>query len=995
MNIKVVAQSTYRELCIKTLNITLSGVLTLAIYSLSGCALKPSETASSLAESDSRHAEDFFVVDCLLPGEVRQLGQNFTFMAPRRAIKTDGFDCGIRGGEFTAYDRANYKTALKVWLPQAHEGKAEAQAYVGEIYERGLGVEPDYDLALTWYKKAAEQGNSRAQVNLGYLYEKGLGVERSIPTALNMYRKSSGLTGDDLAFASSIELETQKRIGVVQKEVDSLKQDLSESQQEAQLLRKHLARSGSQIQASRNKLNRTLAALNLTQEQLETAKNAPAGQYSQQALIQYQQQLQLDQSQANNQQKQLKQLEQAYTKENKTLTARLEAAEQRVGSYQQEIEENRQSSKALRTKLAENEAELEELKKDYEEKQSFETTTESEHQQKISALTTQLDERESNLERQNQNTNGLVRKMELLVVKNKQLESQLQKGAVKDTGMQQLAQKLELATQNMRSQQQKIDRLNAETSELKKERQRLESSQNLTVAQQRSQVEKLSAQLKQREERLENLQANAGEAVQKMEKLAQENQSLEEKFSNRGSVNDTALKSVAQQLAQAARELRVQHQQVAQLEGEKNKLAADNKKLVAIQTNSLAQRDEELRQLQNEINKQQRKRRKLQRKLSEAKNQNAMQVASNEPPAIELIDPPLSVTRGVLTYKLRSPVSIREITGSAKAPAGLMTFSVNDHIEQIDDAGLFKSKINLGGKRTPVNITLIDRKGSKADLNFVILSMGGNSKLTPVADTDRSRLIQLAENIDFGGYHALLIGNEKYSHMPSLDTPIDDVREIDKLLREKYNFKTTVLTNANRYSILSALNKLRKKLTEKDNLLIYYAGHGELDEVNKEGQWLPIDAEPESTANWISTDAITDIINTMSVKHVLVVADSCYSGAMTRTSLARLESGMSPDLKHKWLEMMAQAKSRTVFTSGGLKPVLDSGSDGHSIFAKAFVDALKKNSDILEGQALYRKVYSEVQNAADRVGFDQAPQYAPIRHTGHESGDFFFVPKEA
>ncbi len=995
MNIKVVAQSTYRELCIKTLNITLSGVLTLAIYSLSGCALKPSETASSLAESDSRHAEDFFVVDCLLPGEVRQLGQNFTFMAPRRAIKTDGFDCGIRGGEFTAYDRANYKTALKVWLPQAHEGKAEAQAYVGEIYERGLGVEPDYDLALKWYKKAADQGNSRAQVNIGYLYEKGLGVERSIPTALNMYRKSSGLTGDDLAFASSIELETQKRIGVVQKEVDSLKQDLSESQQEAQLLRKHLARSGSQIQASRNKLNRTLAALNLTQEQLETAKNAPAGQYSQQALIQYQQQLQLDQSQANNQQKQLKQLEQAYTKENKTLTARLEAAEQRVGSYQQEIEENRQSSKALRTKLAENEAELEELKKDYEEKQSFETTTESEHQQKISALTTQLDERESNLERQNQNTNGLVRKMELLVVKNKQLESQLQKGAVKDTGMQQLAQKLELATQNMRSQQQKIDRLNAETSELKKERQRLESSQNLTVAQQRSQVEKLSAQLKQREERLENLQANAGEAVQKMEKLAQENQSLEEKFSNRGSVNDTALKSVAQQLAQAARELRVQHQQVAQLEGEKNKLAADNKKLVAIQTNSLAQRDEELRQLQNEINKQQRKRRKLQRKLSEAKNQNAMQVASNEPPAIELIDPPLSVTRGVLTYKLRSPVSIREITGSAKAPAGLMTFSVNDHIEQIDDAGLFKSKINLGGKRTPVNITLIDRKGSKADLNFVILSMGGNSKLTPVADTDRSRLIQLAENIDFGGYHALLIGNEKYSHMPSLDTPIDDVREIDKLLREKYNFKTTVLTNANRYSILSALNKLRKKLTEKDNLLIYYAGHGELDEVNKEGQWLPIDAEPESTANWISTDAITDIINTMSVKHVLVVADSCYSGAMTRTSLARLESGMSPDLKHKWLEMMAQAKSRTVFTSGGLKPVLDSGSDGHSIFAKAFVDALKKNSDILEGQALYRKVYSEVQNAADRVGFDQAPQYAPIRHTGHESGDFFFVPKEA
>ena len=994
MKIQIVAQSTYREFCMKTFNIAMGAALTLAIYSFSGCAAKPSATENSLAEYDTRHAEDFFVVDCLLPGEVRQLGQNFTFMAPRRAIKTDGFDCGIRGGEFTAYDRANYKTALKVWLPQARDGNVEAQAYVGEIYERGLGVEPDYDLALKWYKKAADQGNSRAQVNLGYLYEQGLGVERNIPAALNMYRKSSGLTGDDLAFASSIELETQRRVGVVQKEVDSLKQDLAESRQEAQMLRKHLARTNSQIQASRKKHSSTVAELNRAYRQLETAKKAPVGEYSQNTLLQYQQQLQQKQSQADSQQQQLEKAEQAYQRENKELTARLEAAEQRAGSYQQELEENRLSSEALRTKLAQNEKELEILKRNYLEKQRSETVPGAEDQQKITALKAQLTERESNLERQNRRTKELAQKMERLATKNKQLESQLQEGTVSDGEMQKLARQLELATQNLRTQQQETDRLNAEKNKLRKEKQRLESSKSLTLEQQRSQVEKLSVQLKQRQEQLENQQASTGEVVRKMEQLAQENQLLEAKLSGQGSVNDSALKSVAQQLAQAARELSVQHQQVAQLEGEKNKLAADNEKLVSMQAKSLVQRDEELRQLQDEINKQQRKRRKLQRKLAEAKKQNVMQVASNEPPAIELIDPPLSVTRGVLTYKLRSPVSIREITGSAKAPAGLMTFSINDHIEQIDDAGLFKSKVNLAGKKTPVNITLVDRKGGKANLNFVILSMGGNSKLATADDADGSKLIRLAENIDFGGYHALLIGNEKYTHMPSLDTPIDDVREVDKLLREKYNFKTTVLTNANRYSILSTLNKLRKKLTEKDNLLIYYAGHGELDEVNKEGQWLPTDAEPESTANWISTDAITDIINTMSVKHVLVVADSCYSGAMTRTSLARLESGMSQDLKHKWLEMMAQAKSRTVFTSGGLKPVLDSGTDGHSIFAKAFVDALKKNRDILEGQALYRKVYSEVQNAADRVGFDQAPQYAPIRHTGHESGDFFFVPKE-
>ena len=97
--------------------------------------------------------------------------------------------------------------------------------------------------------------------------------------------------------------------------------------------------------------------------------------------------------------------------------------------------------------------------------------------------------------------------------------------------------------------------------------------------------------------------------------------------------------------------------------------------------------------------------------------------------------------------------------------------------------------------------------------------------------------------------------------------------------------------NATRYDILAALNELREKLTDKDNLLIYYAGHGELDERNQRGHWLPVDAEPNSTANWISNVAITDVLNSMTVQQLLVVADSCYSGTMTRSSLGRLEGG--------------------------------------------------------------------------------------------------------
>jgi uncharacterized caspase-like protein len=189
------------------------------------------------------------------------------------------------------------------------------------------------------------------------------------------------------------------------------------------------------------------------------------------------------------------------------------------------------------------------------------------------------------------------------------------------------------------------------------------------------------------------------------------------------------------------------------------------------------------------------------------------------------------------------------------------------------------------------------------------------------------------------------------------------------------------------------LNKLRAKLTETDNLLIYYAGHGELDQVNMRGHWLPIDADADNTANWISTIAITDILNSMSVKHILVVSDSCYSGAMTRSSLARLESGVSGKQRVDWLKAMLKTRSRTVLTSGGLKPVMDGGGGKHSVFAKAFIAALRNNNELLEGQALYREVSAGIVSIASGYGIDQVPEYAPIRYAGHESGEFFFVPK--
>ena len=49
---------------------------------------------------EARDADGLLVIDCLLPGQVRRLGSQLTYLTPRRPVKTSARDCEIRGGEY-------------------------------------------------------------------------------------------------------------------------------------------------------------------------------------------------------------------------------------------------------------------------------------------------------------------------------------------------------------------------------------------------------------------------------------------------------------------------------------------------------------------------------------------------------------------------------------------------------------------------------------------------------------------------------------------------------------------------------------------------------------------------------------------------------------------------------------------------------------------------------------------------------------------------------
>jgi uncharacterized caspase-like protein len=245
----------------------------------------------------------------------------------------------------------------------------------------------------------------------------------------------------------------------------------------------------------------------------------------------------------------------------------------------------------------------------------------------------------------------------------------------------------------------------------------------------------------------------------------------------------------------------------------------------------------------------------------------------------------------------------------------------------------------------------------------------------PAGNDDRA-------GIGAGKFYALVIGNNRYRGFPQLLTASADARLVGDLLRGKYGFKVDVLENASRHDIINALSRLRRTATEADSVLVYYAGHGMLDEKTGRGYWLPVDAEADNTANWISSHDIADLTAAMDARHALIVADSCFSGALTRAGL-----GIALDEPGGLLQRLAAERSRTVLTSGGLEPVLDAGAGKHSVFARAFVDALTENQQPLEAARLFIGLRERVSRAAA-----QTPQYSPLYDAGHHGGDFVFVP---
>ena len=233
-------------------------------------------------------------------------------------------------------------------------------------------------------------------------------------------------------------------------------------------------------------------------------------------------------------------------------------------------------------------------------------------------------------------------------------------------------------------------------------------------------------------------------------------------------------------------------------------------------------------------------------------------------------------------------------------------------------------------------------------------------------------------------YYALIVGVSEYKNagpnLQNLDMPAKDAERLASLLVDKYTFDpndVTLLKNPTREDLINELEQLDDKITNKDNLLIFYAGHGFYDKDKDFGYWLPSDAKIDSRSAWIANSTVKDYVGGINSKHTLLITDACFGGSIFKTR--------SVDAIIMQFNQMYKNNSRKAMTSGSLTEVPDK-----SIFLKYLIKSLDENSDVfLSASKLFNRMYEPITNNTSTL-----PQMGVIQGAGDEGGDFIFIKRK-
>lgn len=226
--------------------------------------------------------------------------------------------------------------------------------------------------------------------------------------------------------------------------------------------------------------------------------------------------------------------------------------------------------------------------------------------------------------------------------------------------------------------------------------------------------------------------------------------------------------------------------------------------------------------------------------------------------------------------------------------------------------------------------------------------------------------------------YLFLIGIDNYENKP-LKSCVKDITDFKNILLEKFDFDEgniyeLINEKASHKNIHDGFVSYIRKLSNEDNLVIYFSGHGDCDESINLGYWIPIDGKSHST--YLSNDSIIGYLQKFKCKHIVLISDSCFSSSL-------LYNG-----QEKSLDSYFEHNSRWALTSSYVS-AMDSDGESNTLFAEAILECLSNAEKDIRISELIEDVKKYF------IENPQSPQGSTLHINGHKGGEFIFKIKQS
>jgi len=251
------------------------------------------------------------------------------------------------------------------------------------------------------------------------------------------------------------------------------------------------------------------------------------------------------------------------------------------------------------------------------------------------------------------------------------------------------------------------------------------------------------------------------------------------------------------------------------------------------------------------------------------------------------------------------------------------------------------------------------------------------------------------------------IGINQYQHQPQLDNPINDAQVVSALFKqcgfqELPGVPPLLDNEATRAAMAALPDQLADELAADDNLVLFFAGHGDKVErqapdpaqpgktyTHRTGYLIPADGPQNKPSEWVRLDAFLDDISGLPARHIFVILDACKSGIALADKF-KVKGGGQPTA----VASLRRLPSRRVMTSArhDEKAAEGGSGSGHSVFTEALIAAIQDRQADKDGDGyiktvdLFSFVQDHVSERADRLfKLRQTPDYGYL--PGDGSGD--------